>query len=60
MLFRKVLRSILGEAKIDTWRRRNNSELINLCEDADIVSLIRLSRLRWVVHENMMDKERKA
>ena len=41
---RKVLRRILGAVKInDTWRRRNK-ELMNLYEDMDIISFIRLSR----------------
>ena len=34
---RKVLRNILGAVKINyIWRRRNNSELMNLYEDVDI------------------------
>ena len=44
----------------DIWRRRNNSELMNLYEDVDITSFIRLSRLRWVHHVNSMDKESKV
>ena len=48
---RKVLRRILGAVKInDTWRRRNNSEMMNLYEDVDIISFIRLGRLRWIGH----------
>jgi hypothetical protein len=44
---RKVLRRILGAVKTnDTWRRRNYFELMNLYGDVDIVSFIRLSRLR--------------
>ena len=58
---RKVLRSILGAVKLnDTRRRRNSSELMNLYEDVNIISLIRLSRLKWIGHENRMDKERKV
>ena len=55
---RKVLRRILGAVKInDTWRKRNNSELTKFYDDVDIVSFIRLSRLRWIGHVNRMDKE---
>ena len=53
---RKVLPRILGA----NWRRRNNSALMNLHEDVDIVSFIRLSILRWIGHVNRMDKERKV
>ena len=61
VLERKVLRRILGAVKIiNTWRRRNNSEMMNLYEDVDIISFIRLSRLKWIGHVNRMDKERKV
>jgi hypothetical protein len=33
---------------------------MNLYEDVDIVSFIRLSRLRWIGHVSRMDKERKV
>ena len=33
---------------------------MNLYEDVDIVSFIRLSRLRWIGHVDRMDKERKV
>ena len=37
---RKVLLRIFGAVKInDTWRKINNSELMNLYEDVDIISL---------------------
>ena len=41
-------------------RRRNDSELMNLYEDVDIISFIRLSTLRWIGHVIRMDKERKV
>ena len=44
----------------DSWRRTNNSELVNFYEDVDIISFIRLSRLRWIGDVNRMDKERKV
>ena len=33
---------------------------MNLYEDVDIISFIKLSRLRWIGHVNRMDKERKV
>ena len=33
---------------------------MNLYEDVDIISFIRLSRLRWIGHMNKMDKKRKV
>ena len=57
----KVLRMILGAVKInDTRRRRNYSELMNLYEDVNILSSVRLSKLKWIGHVNRMDKERKV
>ena len=44
----------------DNWRRRSNSELTNLYEDEDIISFIRLSRVRYIGNVNRMDKERKV
>ena len=55
---KKVLRRILGVVNLnDTWRRRNNSEVMNLYEDVDIISFIRLSRLRWIRNMNRLDKD---
>ena len=34
--------------------------LMNLYEDVDIISFIRLSRLRWIGHVVRMEKERKV
>jgi hypothetical protein len=42
----------------DTWSRRNNSEVMNLYEDVDILSFIRLSRMRWIGYVSRMDKEK--
>jgi hypothetical protein len=33
-----------------TWRSRYNEELYRLCDDIDLVTAIRISRLRWVGH----------
>ena len=40
-------------------RKINNSELMNLYEDVDIILFIRLSRMRMIGHLNRMGKERK-
>jgi hypothetical protein len=56
---RKVLRKILGTIKVNNcWRRRHNNELMQLYGDLDIVSFIRINRLRWISHVNIMDNER--
>ena len=58
---RKVLRRILGAVCIDNiWRRRYNKELIQLLGDPDIVSNVRLGRLRWIGHINRMSNNRKV
>ena len=33
---------------------------MNLYEEVDIISFIRLNRLRWIGHVNRVDKERKV
>jgi hypothetical protein len=40
------------------WRRRHNNELIQLYGDLDIVSFIRINKLRWIVHVDRMDNKR--
>jgi hypothetical protein len=53
---RKVLTKILRTIKINNrWRRRRNDELMQLYDDLHIVSFIRLNRLRWIGHVNIMD-----
>jgi hypothetical protein len=55
---RKVLTKILGTIKINNcWRRRYNNELMQLYGDLDIVSFIRINRLRWFGHVNIMDNK---
>lgn len=53
---KKVLRKIYG-AVLDgeTWRRRTNIELKAIYKDADIVSVIKLGRLRWAGQIARMD-----
>jgi hypothetical protein len=56
---RKVLRKILGAIKIiNCWTRRHNNELMQLYGDLDIVSFIRINRLRWIGHISRMDNNR--
>jgi hypothetical protein len=50
---RKVLRKILRAIKINNcWRRRHSNELMQLYGNLDIVSFIRINRLRWIGHVN--------
>jgi hypothetical protein len=50
---RKVFRKILEAIKIKNyWRIRYNNELMQLYGDLDIVSFIRINRLRWIGHVN--------
>jgi hypothetical protein len=54
----KVLTKILGTININNcWRRRYNNELMHLYGDLDIVSFIRINRLRWFGHVNIMDNK---
>jgi hypothetical protein len=48
---------ILGGIKINNYWIRHNSELMQLCGDLDIVSFIRMNRLRWIGHVNRMDSK---
>jgi hypothetical protein len=58
---RKAVRKILGAIKINNcWRRRHNNELIQLYDDLDMISFIRINRLRWIGHVNRMDNKRMA
>jgi hypothetical protein len=44
---RQILRKIFGPVNIDNvWRIRNNMEIDNLIEDADIVRFIRAQRIK--------------
>jgi hypothetical protein len=55
----EVLRKMLGAIKINNcWRGRHNNELMQLYGDLDIVSFIRINRLRWIGHVNRMDNKR--
>ena len=58
---RKILRKIIGAVHVeDTWRRRHNNELMEMYGDLDVISFIRLNRLRWIGHVSRMDINRKV
>jgi hypothetical protein len=44
------LRGIFGAIKGDHWRRRYNNELYRLYGDQDLVSHIKVGRIRWTGH----------
>jgi hypothetical protein len=48
---RKILRRIYGlVCEGATWRSGYNEELYRLCDEIDLVTAIRISRLRWAGH----------
>jgi len=58
---RQILREIFGPVNIDSvWRIRNNTEIDNLIEGADIVRFIRAQRIKWLGHIERMDQARPA
>ena len=59
MFERQILRKIFGPANIDSvWRIRNNMEIDNLTEGADIVRFIKAQRIKWLGHILRMDQAR--
>jgi hypothetical protein len=54
---RKVLGKILGAIKINNCWGRHNNELMQLYGYLDIVSFIRINRLRWIGHVSRMDNK---
>ena len=58
---RKVLRRMFGGINVnETWRRRYNKELTQLCGDVDVLSFVRISLLNWIGRFNTMDSKRKV
>jgi intein/homing endonuclease len=58
---RKVLRRIFGGIKVnENWRKQYNKELIQLFGDLDILSFVKISRMKWIGHVNRMDSKRKV
>lgn len=58
---RKILRSIIGPiCQEGTWRIRYNNELYQIYDDIDLVTFVKLHRLRWAGHVERMPEERVA
>jgi hypothetical protein len=59
---RQILRKIFGPIQIlkDTWRIRNNAELDQVVNGADIVRSIKAHRVKWLGHIQRMDTSRIA
>ena len=56
---RQILWKIFGPVNIDSvWRVRNNMEIHNLIEGADIVRFIKAQRIKWLGHIQRMDRAR--
>jgi len=56
---RQILRKIFGPVNIDNvWTIRNNMEIDKGIEDADIVSLIKAQRIKWLGHIKRMNQAR--
>jgi len=54
-----VLRKMFGPVNIDNvWGIRNNMEIDNLTEGADIVRFIKAQRIKWLGHIQRMDQAR--
>jgi len=52
-----ILRKVFGPVNIDNvWRIRNNMEIDNLIEGADIVRFIKAQRIKWLGHIQRMDQ----
>jgi hypothetical protein len=58
---RKVSRRMTGGIKVnENWRKQCNEELMQLLGDLDTLSLVRISRLKWIGHVNRMDSKRRV
>ena len=56
---RRILRGIFGPVKEqNVWRRRYNFEIEKLYGEPNIVSTIKINRLRWLGHVTRMEGER--
>ena len=43
----------------ENWRKRFNKELMQLFGDLDVLSFVRISRLKWTAHVDRMESTRK-
>jgi hypothetical protein len=59
---RQILRKIFGPIQIgkDIWRIRNNAELDQVINGADIVRFIKAQRVKWLGHIQRLDTSRTA
>jgi hypothetical protein len=59
---KQILQKIFGPIQIvkDTWRIRNNAELDQVVNGADIVRSIKAHRAKWLGHIQRMDTSRIA
>ena len=56
---RKILRRKFGVIKVnENCRKRYNKELMQLFGDLDMLSFVRISRLRWIGHVNRLDSKK--
>ena len=56
---RQILRKTFGPVNIDNVRRiRNNMEIDNLTENAEVVRFITAQRIKWLGHIQRMDQAR--
>jgi len=55
---RQILRKIFGPVNIDNvWRIRNNMEIDNLIDGADIVRFVKAQRIKWLGHSKEWTKQ---
>jgi hypothetical protein len=58
---RKILRAIFGPTNDNVkWRIRYNNELYTLYKENDIVTCIKINRLRWAGHVIQMEEKNPA
>ena len=56
---RQILKKIFGPVNIDNvWRIRNNMEIGNIIEGADIARIIKAQRIKWLGHIQRLDQAR--
>ena len=54
---RKILRAVFGPTNDNgEWRIKYNNELYILCKESDIVTYIKINRLKWAGHAIRMEE----